>query len=241
MSDRHHERIPVALEVEYRTAGAFLVAYSSNLSKGGIYLETDTPPPIGTELALKFTIPAMGKGGAGAPLLIEVRGLVAWVRTAAQAAVDGKPAGMGVEFEHLDQRHGDLIDRIVSVFQGLKVLVLASSPHGRQLLARAVRSILASAEVLEAMDADTAEKAFRHEPDLAIIDLDDSSADGLLTLRLAKTHASRPLPVIAASREDNARKRARELGADEVLHTPIGLTELQAAILRAMGKPLRIG
>lgn len=228
MSDRLHERAPVAIEVEYRTAGAFLVAYSSNLSKGGLFLETDQPLPIGTELTLNFAIPGTGT--------IEVVGLVVWVRATDQ---DGKPAGMGVEFEHLDSRHGEVIDEIVSSFQGLRVVVLASSAHGRALLGRAVRSILSTAIVLEAADADAAEKSLEQGPDLVIIDLDDSDADGLLTMRLAKT-ARRAVPVIIATREEATRVRAKELGADEVLSAPIGLTELQAAILRGLGKPYSV-
>ena len=40
MADRRQPRLPISLEVAYRTAGAFLVSYSINLSKGGIFLET---------------------------------------------------------------------------------------------------------------------------------------------------------------------------------------------------------
>jgi uncharacterized protein (TIGR02266 family) len=229
VSDRVFERAPVAIEVEYRTAGAFLVAYSSNLSKGGIFLETDRPSAIGTQLMLRFNIP-----GAGT---IEVVGSVAWVRP---TNLEGKPPGMGVEFENLDARHGEVIDQMVSRFKGLRVLVLAQGAHARALLGRAVRSILSTADVIEAADSDGAERALERSMDLVIIDLDDSSADGLLTMRLAKL-TGRPVPVIAASRELLSRERAKELGADEVLPAPLALTELQVAILRALGRPLRVG
>lgn len=230
MTDRVHDRIPLFLEVEYRTAGAFLVSYTSNLSKGGLFIDTDRPLTVGTELLLRFTIPESGR--------IEVRGVVAWIRP---VSTDGKPTGMGVEFEQLDTRHGEIIDAIVGGFKGLSIMIVAVSMSARALLARAVRSILSSAEVVEVPSADAAEAALRDEPDLAIIDLDDPDAgDGLYALRLAKT-AKHQLPVIAAGREEDARQRARELGADEVLTAPLVLTELQAAILRALGRPLRVG
>jgi uncharacterized protein (TIGR02266 family) len=229
VDDRVYERVPLAIEVEYRTAGAFLVSYSSNLSKGGIFLDTPTPAAEGTELTLRFTIPPSE--------VLEVLGRVKWVRS---AAADGQPAGMGVEFEHLDARHGDVIDGIVSRFRGLRVVVLAKSAQARQFLGRAVRSILASADVVEVTDADAADRVFAEDPDLAVIDLDDSAADGLLTVRLAKNTPKRPIPVIVTSRDDGAQAHARDLGADEIVGAPLTLPDLQAAVVRALGRPIRV-
>jgi type IV pilus assembly protein PilZ len=229
VDDRVYERVPLAIEVAYRTAGAFLVSYSSNLSKGGIFLDTPTPVPEGTELTLRFTIPPSE--------VIEVRGRVKWVRS---ASVDGQPAGMGVEFEHLDARHGDVIDGIVSRFRGLRVVVLAKSGQARAFLGRAVRSVLASADVIEVTDADAADRIFQEDPDLAVIDLDDSAADGLLTVRLAKTTPRHPMPVIATAREETDQARARELGADEIVGAPLTIPDLQAAVVRALGRPVRV-
>ncbi len=229
VDDRVYERVPLAIEVEYRTAGAFLVSYSSNLSKGGIFLDTPSPAAEGTELTLRFTIPPSE--------VIEVRGRVKWVRP---QVVDGQPAGMGVEFDHLDERHGDVIDGIVSRFRGLRVVVLAKSSQARAFLGRAVRSILSSADVVEVTDADAADRIFTEDPDLAVIDLDDSAADGLLTVRLAKNTPRHPMPVIVTSREEEAQARARELGADEVVGAPLTLPELQAAVVRALGRPIRV-
>lgn len=228
MSDRRFERVPFALEVEFRTAGAFLVAYSTNLSKGGMFIETNDPLPVGKEVALRFNVPGEGT--------IEVQGVVAWVQA---WTTEGRPQGMGVRFEHLDGRHGEAIDRIVGGFRGLRVIVLASETHARQVLARAVRSIVATAEVIEAADADAAEAALARQPDLAVIDLDGTEADGLLTLRLAKAGGA-ALPVIATARDADAKKRARELGADEVLGNPPAFPDLQAAVVRALGRPSRV-
>ncbi len=219
----------MSLEVEYRTAGAFLVAYTSNLSKGGLFIETAHPMPVGTDLALRFTIPAAGP--------IEVRGAVAWVRP---VAAEGKPAGMGVEFEQLDVRHGEIIDGIAASFHGLSIVVVAVNPQARTLLARAVRSILASAEVIAAENADAAEAAIVDGPDLVIVDLDvGERADALYALRLAKV-APRQLPVIVAGHDLESRDRALELGADEVLPAPVVVPDLQASILRALGRPMRV-
>jgi type IV pilus assembly protein PilZ len=232
VTDRVYDRIPLAFEVEYRTAGAFLVAYTANLSKGGLFIETDKPLSIGTELVLRFSIPTSANTEP-----IEVPGTVAWVRPVPS---EGKPAGMGVEFEGLDTRHGEAIDQIVSSFRGLSILIVAGSLSTRSLLVRTVRSILSSADIVDVDKAEDAEAALARSPDLAIVDLDEPEAgEHLYTLRLAKHTAS--LPVIATSRDEETRLRAAELGADEVLHSPPVVTDLQASILRVLGRPSRIG
>jgi uncharacterized protein (TIGR02266 family) len=228
---RHDVRIPLALEVEYRTAGAFLVAYSVNLSKGGIFLETETPMPMGTVLNLRFSVP----GGS----TLEVTGRVTWVRLDPEP---GKPAGMGIEFENLDGRHGEIIDGIVAGFRGIRVIILAKSSQTRSVLARAVRSLFATADIVETSDADLVEAAFKQkEPDLVVVDLDDTDADGLLAVRLAKSLLARPVPVIIASHDDETRAKGRELGADDILSAPVTLPDMQAAVVRAISRPLRVG
>src|SRR6185312_3272044 len=102
-SQRKDSRLPAQLEVAYRTQGAFLVSYSVNLSKGGIFLESKTPLPIGTDVQLRLEVP--DAGGA-----FDLVGQVAWVR---QASPDGLPDGMGIQLRDLDERYGETIDRMV--------------------------------------------------------------------------------------------------------------------------------
>ena len=72
------------MKVTYRSTGSFLVSYSLNLSKGGLFLESDAPLPVGTTLTLKLQIP-------GAQEEAVVTGRVAWVR---DESLSGKPTGM---------------------------------------------------------------------------------------------------------------------------------------------------
>jgi uncharacterized protein (TIGR02266 family) len=228
---RQNVRVPLSLEVEYRTAGAFLVAYSVNLSKGGVFLETESPMPIGTVLTLRFAVPGVGP--------LEVTGVVAWIRP---PEVDSGPAGMGIEFERLDNSYGEVIDAIVSGFRGIRVVVLGRSAQARSVLARGVRSLFATAEITEAGDADAVERHFKlRAPDLVLVDLDESGPDGILTMRLAKTLCAAPVPVIASSRDEDTRLRARDLGADEILLSPATLPDMQTAVVRAISRPLRVG
>jgi CheY-like chemotaxis protein len=180
-------------------------------------------------IVLRFAVPDIGT--------IEVQGVVAWVR---HASSGGKPQGMGVQFENLDAHHGAVIDRIVGNFRGLRVVVLSASIVTRSLIGRTVRSLMSNADIREAQSHEEIEVLLKAEPDVLVIDLDDGEADGLLALRLAKSTVSRPLPVIVAARDGEVRVRARSLGADEILPTPVVMSELQAAVLRAVGRPLRV-
>jgi uncharacterized protein (TIGR02266 family) len=241
LSDRKDERIALALEVEFRNAGAFLVAYSTNLSKGGMFVETEEPLPVGTEVAMRFAIPGETS--------IDVIGVVTWVQA---WRTEQQSRGMGIRFDHLEARHGEAIDSIVSGFQGLRVLVLAADASSRQQLGRSLRTIIGTAEIIEAADGDAAEQALARDCDLVIVELSlaldevldgdpsssqpGSAADALLCMRLAKAHQP-PVPVLAISAAEERRNLARELGADAALGNPPPFPELQAAVLRLLGKP----
>jgi uncharacterized protein (TIGR02266 family) len=241
LNDRRFERVALALEVEYRNAGAFLVAYSTNLSKGGMFVETEEPLPVGTEVAMRFAIP-----GAAS---IEVVGVVAWVHA---WRTEVQPRGMGIRFDHLEEHHGEAIDRIVSGFRGLRLLVLSPDASSRAQLARSLRTIVGSAEILEVTNSEGAEKALTQDCDIAILELpalvDDvlngedtdsnpgGPSDALLAMRLAKSHQP-SVPVLALAQDEERRRLARELGADAVLSSPPQFHELQATVLRLIGTP----
>ena len=168
MGGREHQRIPYNVQVQFRTASSFLVAYSVNLSRGGLFLEADKVVPVGTEVKLQFSVP-----GAG-PMLI--RGRVTWIR--GEDAVDG-PAGMGLEFEDIGDALGSVIDRLVANFSGLNVLLLSCDDQDRSTLSRLIRSIISTAEVVGASDAHVAEALLGDEIDLAVFELDSDSEAAL--------------------------------------------------------------
>jgi uncharacterized protein (TIGR02266 family) len=221
---RRDARLPITLEVSYRTAGAFLVSYSINLSKGGIFIETAQPLPVGEQVALKFDVQ-----GAGT---LDVDGVVAWVR---QGSPDGLPDGMGVQFQNLDERYGGVIDQMVRNFVGLTVLVVAASTDRLQLLARYVRSMIAC-DILEATDEESAEDALRRAPDLVLVDLDRGTSMGLATIRTTRAQAGE-VPVIVLGGDPQAREAGRAAGASDVLATPPSFHELQASVIRMLSRP----
>lgn len=230
--DRRQPRLPINLRVQYRTAGAFLVAYSVNLSKGGIFLETSAPLEIGARVALTFEVP-----GAG---VLDVAGVCAWVRS---ASPDGLPSGMGVQFEQqLDEKWGERIDGMVRTFIGLSVLVVAASPDRLALLGRYVRSII-TCDIVEATGLELAEVALSHGPDLVIVDLDVKAEMGLKTIAAAKARAAvtqHATPVILLAGDPAKRIQGKNAGADEALATPPAFSDLQAAVIRMLSRPVSV-
>jgi uncharacterized protein (TIGR02266 family) len=221
---RREPRLPITLQVSYRTQGAFLVAYSVNLSKGGIYIETREPLEVGAAVSLELDVP-----GAGA---LKVEGVVAWVR---QGSPDGLPEGMGVQFNTLDDRYGDVIDEMVRSFVGLTVLLVAASTDRVQVLARYVRSIIAC-EFLEATAFDEVKASLAQKPDLVIADLDVSSLVGQNAIAAAKA-LGEGTPVIILAGDAQLRESGKAAGAVEALATPPSFHQLQAAVIRTLSRP----
>lgn len=73
----------------------------SDLSETGVFVHTDEPLPLGTEIELKFTVQL-----EEVPVLFLGRGRV--VRHGS-----GEPAGMGVEFIELDDTAQDVLQKLM--------------------------------------------------------------------------------------------------------------------------------
>lgn len=226
MSDRQHPRVPYAVEVEFRTASSFLLAYSLNLSRGGLFVETTTDLPIGAPLTLSLQAPDAGR--------VTIAGEVEWRR--AEADEHG-PAGLGVRFVQLDDTLGAVIDRLVAGYHGMRVLVLAPDRRDRTALTRTLRSILANAEVTAADDVDAA--PIPASTDLALIELDADPEASLAALARART-AAPPVPTVVLTASAELAERARAAGAEEVASNPPAFADLQLRVVRALGRPLAV-
>lgn len=86
---RAHARAAVELRVEYKKLNAFFADYTRDISKGGVFIRTDKPLPIGTRYLFKLTVPQR-------PEPFELLGEVAWTST------DTDDCGMGIRFIYAD-------------------------------------------------------------------------------------------------------------------------------------------
>ena len=86
-SDRRFiQRFPVDFRVDFIHAGDYMISCSKDISMDGMFINTNTPPPVGTHVNLIF--PADDK------LEVEIAALVVWNR---EKSSYQKP-GMGVQF-----------------------------------------------------------------------------------------------------------------------------------------------
>jgi uncharacterized protein (TIGR02266 family) len=228
MHEREHDRMPYTVQVEFRTASSFLVAYSMNLSRGGMFLETEQDIPTGTVTSVGLRIP-----GAD---VIQLTGVVAWRR--GTDSPEGPP-GLGIEFQEVVPQLGAVIDRLVSTFHGVKILVLSGDRQDRMTLSRAIKSIISTADVLQAADSAIAGTLLTRDVDLAVLDLDFDVEGALRTLRYAKT-LTPPIPIVAITASTRLREHARAAGADELATNPPAFSELQIVLVRALSKPVAV-
>lgn len=220
--------MPYSVQVDFRTASSFLVAYSVNLSRGGMFLETEAEIPTGAMMTLDFSVP-----GAGTTSLT---GVVAWRRGIEESA---GPPGIGVEFQDLAPQLGSVIDRLVATFRGVHVLLLSGDRQDRTTLARSIKSIIATAEITQAADANVAATVVSGELDAAIVDVDFDVDGGIKTIQAAKQQTP-PVPTIAITSNSAYRELAVAAGADELLANPPPFADLQVVLVRALGKPVAI-
>ncbi len=88
---RAHQRIELGVEVSISSENNFYAGITDNISEGGVFVATYTPPPKGSEIELNLSLP-------GSPPFL-VKGIVRWIRDVDEANVgDGTPAGCGVQF-----------------------------------------------------------------------------------------------------------------------------------------------
>jgi len=100
---RRYPRKEVWLEIYYQHLDDFFYDYAINLSRGGMFIKTARPLPVGTEINLRFSIP-------GKKEVIETKGKV--VRVVKPDDPRGYPSGMGIEFQRLTERDIELINSL---------------------------------------------------------------------------------------------------------------------------------
>ncbi len=217
------------LEVSYRTAGSFLVSFSLNLSRGGVFVETDSPLPVGTELTLRLQIPGSGE------VMDEVEARVVWVRDGENA--EGRP-GMGLVFEGLSEKTGMVIDKLVSSFEGVHIVFVGGKGgKNRSHLAGRLRSLLKS-KVTEVGGKISAIDQLTEKVDLVVADLDRAGQDGLAFLSWAAERMDKRPAMVALASCDEMQENARKLGADEVITGGGSPKEFRTAVLRALSRPI---
>jgi type IV pilus assembly protein PilZ len=106
---RQHERYPAAIQVDYWSGETFLFSYIQNISVMGIFIRSDDPLPVGTELKLRF-----GSDGD----VLEMHGEVVWINPVRPDGDNLNP-GMGVRFHDLTP---EMRERVVELVKTVAYL-----------------------------------------------------------------------------------------------------------------------
>ena len=93
LNRRRSNRFEVTWQVDCETEDTFLYAYITNISEMGIFVKTEKPLAVGTELVLRFAPPA-------AEETFVLRGIVQWINPVRPLGENLNP-GMGIRFQSL--------------------------------------------------------------------------------------------------------------------------------------------
>ncbi|MBI3811433.1 MAG: TIGR02266 family protein [Nitrospirae bacterium] len=99
---RKDRRFDVKIKVDYSTKGMFVSNYVTNLSKGGVFIQTEDPLPLQSRIHLTFTLPEFN-------ITIKAKGKVTWTYDIKKGTSTIIP-GMGIKLTDLTAKHKALIE-----------------------------------------------------------------------------------------------------------------------------------
>ncbi len=99
LNTRVYPRHQVRLEIRFRSAASFRDAWAADISRGGVYIETQENLEPGQVVTLEVSLP--GKAGT-----LEIPGRVVHHRA-------GLLAGIGIEFGELSPKNKKILDTYV--------------------------------------------------------------------------------------------------------------------------------
>ena len=97
---------PVRIRLRFASFDAFIDKFAPNVTRGGVFIASRTPMPVGATFAFEIQL-------AGGEVALAGDGKVTWVKPY-DAAAPQKPHGMGVQFLRLDAPSRDLLNRILA-------------------------------------------------------------------------------------------------------------------------------
>ncbi|MGI5864401.1 MAG: TIGR02266 family protein [Myxococcales bacterium] len=101
---RRSERLQHELLVAYRTVDGFITDWATNISKGGLFINSRAPLPVGTTVRLIVSLPDTA-------FPFDLTGKVTRVSDFSNSA--NEAPGMGIEFTDVDEEKRARIERFV--------------------------------------------------------------------------------------------------------------------------------
>jgi uncharacterized protein (TIGR02266 family) len=236
---REHPRIEAVFRVEYATMDHLVVAYSSDLSKGGLFVTTQGFLPVNAVVRLMLQLP---EGGGEIPVICRV----VYVRD--QAEGPAKPPGMGLEFLDIADDCRVRIERFIAsqppklddflepAKRALSILLVDDDRLSLQAAADCFRErgdrVLTATNGLDALAA-----CLKEPPDVILSDVQMPKMDGWQLVRMVRarpTLSSIPLIFLTTLSGEPERLRAYRLGVDDFLAKPCQPALLRTRVDRIM-------
>ena len=244
---RTSPRVEATFRVCYQSIDELLVAYSTDLSKGGMFLSCDRFLPVNAVLRLQLELEP---GAAEIPIICRV----VYVRDDKTGRAVGKPSGMGIEFLDLSSECLQLIEAFIAEkitvgdaapaalpSRRLSVVVVDDDAGCRTLAASPFRT--RGDYVRVANDGfDALALCLKETPDVIVSDVHMPRMDGWQLLRLVRarpTLASVPFLFLTTLGGEQDRLRGYQLGVDDYIAKPFRGKELQARVDRILARAQR--
>lgn len=236
-SDRRSAvRIGATLRVRFQTLEDFVVAYTKDISRGGLFIETEELIPEGDIVPLELVLPNDGP-------------IVRVISRVAHVTQLGTAHGIGMEFldvggapldellvDYLAESLGD--EDPVRQLAPAWVLVVDDDDAYRNLASRSLEE--AGHRVTTAANGmDALAQVLRDPPDLIFSDVNMPGMDGWQLLRIVRSRQSLShVPVIffTSLKGEQERLKGYQLGVDDYLPKPFGEEELVARVARVLSR-----
>jgi uncharacterized protein (TIGR02266 family) len=214
---------------------------TENLSRGGLFVQTDLSAALGQPVRLRLSFPELL-----APM--EMEGVVAWVRKASKEG----PAGLGVRVQDKNPGYKAYLERLATAAAGkregkiqraepYRMLIVDDSRFCLEIYQEAIREAEDLApgekrliEVEVAVRAQQALELLRQRPmDLVMTDLNMPGMNGFDFIRAIRALPQKPIPrilVVSSFVAATDRGDAIAAGADACLGKPTKLVDIASTV-----------
>ncbi|BDG01572.1 TIGR02266 family protein [Anaeromyxobacter oryzae] len=100
--------VGLLVKLSYGTVEEFADRFAVNISRGGIFIRSRDPRPVGTPLQFELKL-------QGGETILRGQGVVRWIQAEDPGAHPPVAPGMGVQFTSLDEASRALVERMVSL------------------------------------------------------------------------------------------------------------------------------
>jgi uncharacterized protein (TIGR02266 family) len=238
-------RVESVFRVRYATLDQLVVAYSADLSKGGMFLASDQFLPVNSTIRLLLELP-----GHGGELSISCR--VVYLRDKITAEKTGKTAGMGVQFLDLDEETLTQVGRFIaeqgvesagprSSRRALSVLVVDDDYASREAASKPFRdrgdTVRTASDGVDALAA-----CLKEPPDVILSDVQMPRMDGWQLVRIVRSRPQLvqvPMLFLTRLKGEDERLKGYQLGVDDFVPKPSRPEELLARVDRVVARMKR--